>query len=353
MPGEPGGDRSGEARGVHIARGDVDGDRHLQAHRAPARHLGERGLQDVLGQPRHQPGGLGDGDELVRWHPAAVRMHPADQRLQPGDMAVEADLGLVVQLDVAGVQGAAQIAEQAEPVGGVAVPLGLVELDAAAVPLGLVHGDVGAAQQPFGVEGVVGEDGDPRAGFEHEGQSVEVQRGAEGGDEIAGHPLGAGERSRWWAAGRRTRHRRAGPPRRRAGRACRSRSAIWSSRRSPARWPRVSLTERKRSRSMRTSAERAPTRSASSSAVQVRSSSHWRLGRPVSGSRSCSSARARAIHRVESSAMSGTANSGSSSGCVDGADGDQRGDAQQRDADECLAEYGRSGDGGQAGRCAG
>ncbi len=34
-------------------------------------------------------------------------------------------------------------------------------------------------------------------------------------------------------------------------------------------------------------------------------------------------------------------------GCVEGADGDQRGDAQQRDADECLAEYGRSGDGGQ------
>lgn len=193
VPGEPRGDRSGEARGVHIARGDVDGDRHLQAHRAPARHLGERGLQDVLRQPGHQPGGLGDGDELVRWHPAAVRVHPTDQRLQSGDMPVEADLGLVVQLDIAGIQGAAQIAQQAEPVRGVAVPLGLVELDTAAVALGLVHRHIGAAQQSLGVEGVVGEDGDPRAGFEHEGQSVEVQRGAQGGDEMAGRPLGAGE----------------------------------------------------------------------------------------------------------------------------------------------------------------
>ena len=84
-------------------------------------------------------------------------------------------------------------------------------------------------------------------------------------------------------------------------------------------------------------------RSASSSAVQVRSSSHWRLGSPVSGSRSCSSARARAIHSVESRAMSGTANSGSSSGIGDGDHADQRGDAEQRDARRGPAGPGRCG----------
>ncbi len=98
------------------------------------------------------------------------------------------------------------------------------------------------------------------------------------------------------------------------GRARRSRSAIWRRSRSPARWPRVSLTERKRSRSMRTRAARVPWPSASSRAVQARSRSHWRLGRPVSGSRSCSSARARAIQRVESRAMRGTAKSGRRTG---------------------------------------
>lgn len=97
-----------------------------------------------------------------------------------------------MQFDVARVQGAAQIAEEAQPVGGVAVTFCLVDLAAAAVPLGLVHRHVGAAQQVLGVQGVVGEDGDAGAGLQDEGQPVEVERRAEFADEPAGRALGAG-----------------------------------------------------------------------------------------------------------------------------------------------------------------
>ncbi|CAM5310249.1 hypothetical protein STANM309S_02206 [Streptomyces tanashiensis] len=192
MAGEPGGDGAGEAGGVDVAGRDVDGDRDVEALGAPAGDLGEGGLQDVLGEVGHQARGLGDGDELVRRHLAALGVDPADERLQTGDLAVEADLRLVVEFDLAGVEGAAEVTEEAEPVGRVGVALGLVDLDAGAVALGLVHGDVGPAQQALGVEGVVGEDGDAGAGLQDEGEPVEVERRGELGDEVAGDPLGAG-----------------------------------------------------------------------------------------------------------------------------------------------------------------
>ncbi len=192
VTGEAGGDAPREAGGVHVAWGDVDRDGHAQALRPPAGDLGERRLQDVLGEVRHQPGGLRDGDELVRGDPPALRVHPAHQCLQPGDLSVEADLGLVVQFDLARVQRPAQIPEESEPVGGVAVPLGLVDLHARAVPLGLVHRDVRPAQQPLGVQGVVRVDGDPGAGLQDEGQPVEIERRGQLGDQMAGDLLGAG-----------------------------------------------------------------------------------------------------------------------------------------------------------------
>ncbi len=192
VPGEPGRDRAGEAGGVDVARRDVDRDRDLQALGPPPGHLGEGGLQHVLGQVGHQPGRLGDGDELVRGDPPAFRVHPAHERLQPGDLAVETDLGLVVELHLAGVEGPAEVAEEAEPVGRVAVALGLVHLHAGAVPLRLVHGHVRAAQQSLGVQGVVGEDGEAGAGLQDEGEAVQVEGRAELRDQVAGDALGAG-----------------------------------------------------------------------------------------------------------------------------------------------------------------
>ncbi len=115
-------------------------------------------------------------------------MHPPHQRLKPRDLTVETDLGLVVQLHLVRVERPPQIPQQAQPVRGVGVPLGLVDLYARTVPLRLVHRDVRAAQQSLGVEGVVGEDGDARAGLQDEGEPVEVERGAERGDKVAGDP---------------------------------------------------------------------------------------------------------------------------------------------------------------------
>ncbi len=192
VPGQPGRDRAREAGRVDVARRDVDGDRDLQALRPPARHLGEGRLEDVLGEVGHEPRGLGDRDELVRRDPAPLRMHPAHQGFEPSHVAVEADLGLVVEFHFTGVECPPQIAEEAEAVGGVAVPLGLVHFHAGTVPLRLVHRDVGAAQQPLRVERVVGEHGEAGAGLQDEGQAVQVEGRAELGDEVAGDPLGAG-----------------------------------------------------------------------------------------------------------------------------------------------------------------
>ncbi len=193
VPGEPRRDRARESGRVDVTRGDVDRDRHVQALGAPVRHLPERRLQHVLRQMRHQPRRLGDRYELVRRHLPALRVHPADQRLEAGDLSVEADLRLVVQFDLVRVEGAAQIAQQTQAVRGVGVPLGLVDLHARTVPLRLVHRDVGPPEQPLGVEGVVGEDGDAGAGFQDQGEAVEVERGAEGRDETTGDP-GRGRR---------------------------------------------------------------------------------------------------------------------------------------------------------------
>ncbi len=192
VAGQSRGDRTRETGGVDVARRDVDGDRDLQALGPPPCHLGEGGLQHVLRQVRHQPGGLGDRDELVRGHPPAFRVHPSHQGFEPGHLAVETDLRLVVEFHFAGVEGPAEVAEEAQAVGGVAVPLGLVHLHARTVALRLVHGHVRAPQQSLRVQRVVGEDGEAGAGLQDEREAVQVEGGAELRDQVAGDALGAG-----------------------------------------------------------------------------------------------------------------------------------------------------------------
>jgi hypothetical protein len=59
---------------------------------------------------------LGDRDELIGEDQAADRMPPADQRLDAADGTIgDAHLGLVVQLQFAVVERAAQIAHDREP----------------------------------------------------------------------------------------------------------------------------------------------------------------------------------------------------------------------------------------------
>ena len=98
----------------------------------------------------------------------------------------QGDLGLVVQLELARVQGSAQRCEQAEPVGRVAVAGGVVHLDAGVLLLGQVHRDVGAMHELFDVGAVVGVDRDPDARLELEQHVLELERL----DERVAHPTG-------------------------------------------------------------------------------------------------------------------------------------------------------------------
>jgi hypothetical protein len=78
----------------------------------------------------HQPGRLGQRDELVRRDEAAHRVLPAQQGLHAQHAAVvHRDLGLVVQVELVRVQRPAQLGEQPEAVGGVAVRRRVVDLD--------------------------------------------------------------------------------------------------------------------------------------------------------------------------------------------------------------------------------
>ncbi|CAM5295474.1 hypothetical protein SPURM210S_06654 [Streptomyces purpurascens] len=193
VPGEPGGDGAREAGAVHVTRGDVPAtgtNRPWERQRATWPSAASRTYSVRWGiRPEDSAIAMNSsGGTLPRsgctQRTRASRAH---------DLSVEADLRLVVQMHFIGFEGTAQIAQQTEPVGGVRVALGLVDLDARTVPLRLVHRHVSPPQQPFGVQGVIGEDGDSGAGLQDEGEAVEVEGGAERGDQAAGDP-GRGRR---------------------------------------------------------------------------------------------------------------------------------------------------------------
>ena len=280
VPGEPSGDGAGEAGCVHVTGRYVHRDRHVspsERHRATwasavsSTYSVSRGIS---------PDVSAIGDEFVGRHAPALGMHPAHQRLQTGDDAVEADLRLVVQLDLAGVERPPQIAPTG-PAGqgccrrawlrrprrpyGRAWPRTSPRPHGAAAPR--PRGRARGRPRPPRSPPAPGSARRGRAGSPARRPGVRATRIALVAESAKGSST----------ANSSPPSRAASAPR---GNAARSRSAIFNSSLSPARWPRVSLTERKRSRSMRTSAERASVRSASSSADQVRSSSHWRLGRP-------------------------------------------------------------------------
>ncbi len=73
-------------------------------------------------------------------------------------------LRLVVQDELALVDGPTQLAGQDQPVGAVAVVAGVVERLASLLALGGIHGDVGSLQQLVGGLRVVGVHGDAQAG---------------------------------------------------------------------------------------------------------------------------------------------------------------------------------------------
>ena len=117
-PVELPGDEVGEVGLLQVAHAHVDGHRYVQAAGPPVGDLGKCSAEHVPRDPVHEPGALGERDELLRRDQPPLGVAPAHQRLGPEHGAVrQADLGLVVQLEVAVVDALAQRAHRAEPRG--------------------------------------------------------------------------------------------------------------------------------------------------------------------------------------------------------------------------------------------
>ena len=193
----------------------------------------------------------------------ALRVHPAHQRLKPGHLPVEPDLRLVVQLHVA-----RRRARAADRPAGRAGPGCWSPAWTRRPPRPYGPAWPGTSRRRRGAAA-------PRRPARGRGRRRRrrwppgrgsARRGRAGSDSsatrCAGDAHGAG---RGVADGQQHGELVAAEPGRLGAARQRepSRSAIWSSSRSPARCPRVSLTERKRSRSIRTRADRVPPFSAS------------------------------------------------------------------------------------------
>ena len=108
-------------------------------------------------------------------------MLPADQGFDTGQGAgASADLGLIVQDQLAGGDGSAQVAQEYETGQIVVVAGRLVAGEWVVSGLGLVHGYIGVAQQDLDVIAGFGE-GDPDAGVNVESDVVQRERVVQGG----------------------------------------------------------------------------------------------------------------------------------------------------------------------------
>ena len=124
---------------------------------------------------------------------AALGVLPAHERLDPAHAAgAQLGLRLVVEHELAGLEGGAELAHQREPLAAVVVAPGEVDLVAGAHALGLVHRDVGALQQPHGVRRVVGVERDADAGVDVHVDAADRERLLE--RRAQAQPRGAGGR---------------------------------------------------------------------------------------------------------------------------------------------------------------
>ena len=76
----------------------------------------ERLVEQQVGEPRHQTGLLGQRDELVGHHQAQRRVVPPNQGLDAKHLTGrQRNLGLVLQLQLAGLDRVPQLTEQTQP----------------------------------------------------------------------------------------------------------------------------------------------------------------------------------------------------------------------------------------------
>jgi hypothetical protein len=109
-------------------------------------------------------------------------MLPPQQRLDARHLACgQHALGLIVEQQLAPLDGPRQLPQEVEPRPRVRVALGGVEGHPVALVLGLVHGDVGAPQERLPVVGMLGEERHADARLDVNGHSLHLERGRERG----------------------------------------------------------------------------------------------------------------------------------------------------------------------------
>ena len=154
--------RAAELDGGEIDRDDGRGDPQI----LPGAELLASGIERPPPQRGDTPSGLRDADECIGEQQAAGRVIPARQCFQ-GDNAAggEIDHGLEVQLQVAALEGHAQLIGDGDALVDLGVELRTVEAVAvAALGLGAVEREVGLLEHVLrlGQLGRVGRDADTR-----------------------------------------------------------------------------------------------------------------------------------------------------------------------------------------------
>ena len=145
---------------------------------------------DIL-RLEHEPGLLGHRDEGHRRDRPAPRVVPPHQRFGPADDAGgQLDLGLEADVQAVDLERFAQVGGEGEATRRRRVVAGVVELPPAATPAGRVGGDVGALDQRWHVDGLLGVHGDADAALDVEADVVDDERLLEGADEPLGERRG-------------------------------------------------------------------------------------------------------------------------------------------------------------------
>ncbi len=140
-------------------------------------HLRERLLDHVQRERPDERGRLDLRDELVRAEQAALGVLPAHERLHAGDTpALQVDLRLVVEDELAALERPSDLAEQDQAVRVEVVARGRVHVDPARVRARAGERRVGALQQQLGPVGVLVHDRDADARLDVQRDAVDHDR---------------------------------------------------------------------------------------------------------------------------------------------------------------------------------
>ena len=142
---------------VQVAHRQVDGDAEGMSAGRPGGLVGERGVDDPLGDVVDQRRLLGLRDEVAGRDQAALRMRPSQQRFRArGPAGGERELGLMPDHELVVGDRGRDHAEQHEVLAAREVAGAVVEMERTLARDGRVHGDAGLLQQLLDRAGVLG-----------------------------------------------------------------------------------------------------------------------------------------------------------------------------------------------------